>query len=311
MARDLLYSSIQRFSTDDGPGIRTTVFLMGCPLACKWCHNPENLSMRPLLQFRSERCLSCGACAAACSRGVHRFDAGQHCIERRRCSGCGACVKACPAGALSLLGTRARPEELVDVIVRDADFYRASGGGATFSGGEPLLQADGVAQAMRLCHAASVATAVETAGDVPWEAFEAVLPHADLFLYDVKCVSENLHRQWTGRSNARVLANFERLAAACAQRGTRLCARTPLVRPFNVDEDELSRIARFLAPFFRGRPGGQRAPMTFQFLPYHSLGYGKYQMSGVQWTPCEAPSEEQSHRACQLFRSLDVPATIG
>lgn len=275
MAASLVVSRVQRFSVDDGPGIRTTVFLKGCNLRCRWCHNPENIEATPELQFKRESCLGCGACAAACDRGVHGFAGGSvsgraHTLARERCEACGACADVCPTGALELVGHAVPVAEVAAEAARDRAFYERSGGGVTFSGGEPLLQHDALAEALRACKQAGLHTAVDTAGAVPFEWFEQIIPYTDLFLYDVKCVSEGLHRWATGVGNRRILGNARRLGEA----GACIHVRTPFVEGVNADAEEAGRIADFVA----GLPGVER----YEPLAYHDYGLGKYELFGKE-----------------------------
>lgn len=238
---------IQRFSVHDGPGIRTTVFMKGCPLRCGWCHNPEGLSAQPQVQFLAEGCIGCGRCGG--KRTLANAD-------------------KCPAGALKRLGTRYTPGELLPAVLADRDFY-GDEGGVTFSGGECLLQADFVAEMLKLLKAAGVTTAVDTCGCVPWESIEKTRAYCDTYLYDIKCADPDLHRRFTGRDNGLILENLTKLGAA----GANIWIRVPVIPDFNDNEGEMSRIADIAATI----PGVEQVTL----MPYHTLGKSKYATLGL------------------------------
>lgn len=265
---------IQRFSLHDGPGIRTTVFFMGCSLRCRWCHNPEGLRWEIALQYDSKKCVSCGLCAALCPNGVHRFsEGGVHLVDFTRCSLCGQCIRACPSGALLYSGRDYSPEELAALCSRDLPYYR-NGGGVTFSGGEALLQASFLRETAQLCKQRGVPTIiVDTAGNVPWSAFEQVLPWVDAFLYDVKAYHEDLHRSATGASNLEILENLKRLD----QTGKDLYIRIPVIPTVNDRTEEIRAIAGFLQPLTHVR--------QIRLIPYHTLGRSKYAALGLPEPP--------------------------
>ena len=247
----------KRFAVHDGPGIRTTLFLKGCPLACRWCHNPETISPRPELGYLARKCVSCGACAAVCPTGAHALVDGAHAFDRSRCTACGACVDACLPGALELYGKETSVAEVVATVLEDRIFYEQSGGGCTLSGGEPLLQPEFCAELFSALKGDGLSCALDTSGAVPWENFEKVLPHTDIVLYDVKHVDDALHRTHVGTSNQRTLKNLETLA----QRDVPIEIRVPLIPGFNADVDSLQAIGHFLA----------RLPnvVAVRLLPYH------------------------------------------
>lgn len=277
---------VQRCSFVDGPGIRTTVFLKGCNLACAWCHNPESQSPSPQVLFYESRCSGCKSCAAACPAGA----CGEISIDRGRCTGCGICAAVCPAGAKKLCGKQMTSGEVFGAVEADKAFYETSGGGVTFSGGEPLLQADFVAETAALCQSAGISAAVDTAGCVPWESFAAVLGVCDLFLFDVKAVTEKLHIAGTGTSNRLILENLARLVEA----GARVHIRVPVVGGFNDSEDEMQRIKTFL-----NRIGGAE---KVELLPYHALGENKYRALGRSPMAQGAVSKEKMARFNEIMK---------
>lgn len=266
---------IQRFCVHDGPGIRTTVFMKGCPLRCGWCHNPEGLSAQIEVQFFQEACIRCGSCSG-----------------RRQ----PADVALCPSGALRYSGRQIGEAELLEAVLADQGFYGREGG-VTFSGGECLLQADFVAQMLRSIKAQGVSAAVDTCGCVPWQSIEKTLPFCDLYLYDIKCADSGLHRSFTGRDNAKILENLKRLSG----QGKAIWLRVPLIPGFNDSPEELERIAAVAV----ATPGVERVTV----MPYHTLGKSKYQTLGL--TPgYDAPypiTPEKQAQALALFRAVGLP----
>lgn len=291
-----LIFDIQRFSVHDGPGVRTTVFLKGCPLRCGWCHNPEGLENRVQLQYREELCIGCGDCASACPHGAHSLFGGQHQVEFSRCLACGACAAACPSGALSLLGRTVSPHEVLAEARRDRCFYGKEGG-VTFSGGECTMQPEFLLETLALCREAGLHTAVDTCGMVSTDVLDRVAERCDLFLYDIKAVSPNIHRAGTGAENGQILENYKRLLA----QGKRVWVRVPVIGGFNASPEEMEQIAAFL----HENPGAEQ----IELMPYHRLGIGKYAQLGRP-----APEDAQrivSHKQMQSyfesFRRLGLP----
>jgi pyruvate formate lyase activating enzyme len=263
-----ILSDIKRMSVHDGPGIRTTLFLKGCPLRCLWCHNPENLTAAPSLSFTEKLCVGCGACAEACPQGVHSFENGVHHIEYDACKHCRNCVDECLPGALKLYGRSASAKETAKLLLEDADFYLQSGGGVTFSGGEPLLQSGFLREVMQILKEHDVHIAVDTCGAVAWSAFEDVLPYTNLFLYDLKHPDTQLHWKGTGAGNEQILENLEHLADL----GVPVEIRTPVIPGYNDAEETLLQIAAILKKY--------QNITCWRLLPYHSMAKGKYEALG-------------------------------
>ena len=268
---------VQKNSTVDGPGIRTTVFFKGCNLRCIWCHNPEGCSAQPQMLFYKTRCKACGRCKEVCPYSLEKCDL------------CGKCERACPSGARKICGKEYSVQELVEEIVQDKIFYEVSGGGVTCSGGECMLYPEFLAELLKACKKVGVQTAVDTAGNVPFESFEKVLPYTDMILYDVKCVDEELHKRGTGVSNALILENLKKLSKRFQGE---LIVRVPVVCGYNDDEREMKKIAAFLKPL---------AVKKVELLPYHSLGEHKYEALGMDYEPFRAPTNEKIKELKKLF----------
>lgn len=259
---------IQRFSLHDGAGIRTLVFMKGCPLHCCWCCNPESQSTVPELMLFPSRCIDCGSCREACPNAAVAPDqAGVLVTERSRCQVCGRCVEACPADARALRGRSVSVEEVLREVERDQVFYRTSGGGVTISGGEPLLQAAFVAQLLRACRRQGISTAIETCGHAPWEDFALVLVHTDSVLFDIKHVDTIAHRRLTGVGNELILANL----CQVVESGAHVLLRLPLVPGCNADAGTVRAVASLARKL---------GISELHLLPYHRLGESKYQALG-------------------------------
>jgi pyruvate formate lyase activating enzyme len=254
---------IQRFSLHDGPGIRTVVFMKGCPLVCRWCSNPESQTPYPELLHSAGRCTGCGRCGGSCPAEAITIEDGVWTIDRARCDACGACAPVCLEQALRVAGRVYTVEEVVDAVRRDAPFYRRSGGGVTFSGGEPLMQSHFVARVMRRCRQMGYHTAVETSGCASASAVETVAEHCRLFLFDVKQVDDTRHRAGTGVSTSSILDNLRLVRSL----GCDVIVRVPVISGFNDDDQSLLGLAELLRDTGVGE---------VHLLPYHTLGGAKY-----------------------------------
>ena len=267
---------VQRFSVHDGDGIRTTAFFKGCPMKCLWCHNPEGICGAPQLAYLEERCVLCGRCAGVCAHGAHDFSQGRHGLKRSLCTLCGACAEVCPVEALRLVGRKMTAGEVVGQAAKDRPFY-AGGGGLTCSGGECTMQPEFLYAVLAVAKEAGLNTAVDTCGAAPYMIFERILPFADAFLYDVKMITPQLHRAYTGTDNGLILRNYQRLQAA----GAKIDVRIPLIPSVNDTWLEVERIGEFLCDVGK--------PRTVKVVPYHSPGSGKYAQLGK--TAWRAPRE--------------------
>jgi pyruvate formate lyase activating enzyme len=260
--------NIQRFSLHDGPGIRTTVFLKGCPLRCPWCHNPEGLESRPQIRLAPALCARCGRCVAVCARGGHEVTPEGHELRLEDCARCGECVEVCPAGALEMVGSRMTAAEVMEVVRRDIPFYETSGGGMTLSGGEPLAQFAFAGELLRRAKAEGLRTAIETSAFAPWERLAALAPLLDLWLVDLKHTDDARHRELTGVSNERILSNIRRMADA----GWPLLLRVPWIPQRNAEPAFLDGLLSFLSSLPAAPP--------VELMLYHRLGSGKWNALG-------------------------------
>lgn len=260
-----IITEIERFSLRDGPGIRTTVFLKGCNMACKWCHNPETMQIKPQLMIYPEKCLGCGACVRACPSGARTIKDGALHYSRALCTGCGACANDCFTGALILSGREMTVEEVMEEILQDMAYYKNSGGGVTLSGGELTTQPEFARALLETVKAEGISTALETNMYAPWHVYESLLPLVDLVMLDIKIFDCEAHRKWTGVSNERVLENARKLAKT----GKDFLVRTPVIPGVNDSQEEIGNIAEFA-----GSLGGAQ---YYELLLFNPLGESKYQ----------------------------------
>lgn len=282
---------IKRFAVHDGDGIRTTVFLKGCPLKCVWCHNPEGIEFKPELAFYSEKCASCGECAAVCPTGAHSIKNGQHIFDRKLCVACGKCEKVCPRDALKLYGREMTADEVLKILLEDRAFYESSGGGITLSGGECLCQAEFCAELLEKCKQEGLNTAVDTCGFVAYESLDKVIPFTDTFLYDIKAINEDVHIKCTGRSNTLILNNIKYLDSL----GKQIEVRIPYVPEFNADEIE--EISVFLKKI--------KNVKKVKVLPYHNFAFSKYEALGKKNTlPSKMPEESEIQSVQKIFSEV-------
>ena len=262
---------IQRMSTEDGPGLRTTVFLKGCPLSCAWCHNPESISPKSHVEWLGVRCIGCRTCENVCPQhGIWLDATGVH--TSGNCVACGACTAACPTQALEMKGVERSVEELARIVLKDRAYWGADGG-VTLSGGEATLQWREVRELLALLKGAGVHTAIDTCGFTTREVLEALLPVTDLFLYDMKLFDEEQHRAFTGQSNVRIIENFEWLVSATKAGGARIWVRTPIIPGATDTDDNI----RGLAGIVRDRVD------KWELCAFNNLCRDKYERLGRTW----------------------------
>ena len=297
-----LISHIQKYSTKDGPGIRDTVFFKGCPLGCMWCSNPELIRPQPDLLYDRGKCAQCGTCISVCPHEALSFGSDNHIlIDQRACQASGECVAACPEGALELVGREISVEALVTELLKDQVFYATSGGGVTFSGGEPLYQSGFIRQVAEKLKAEGIHTALDTCGDVSWCRFEEVLDVIDLVLYDIKATDRETHQQLTGRDNDLILANAQMLSLHDVPMHIRLVA----VPGLNDSPEALRARMDIVAELNSVR--------QVDLLPYHRFGVGKYERLGLDY-PLQGVLEHSDEEVEQMRQQLEtygIPVTVG
>ena len=298
---------IKRYSIHDGPGIRTTFFLKGCPLSCWWCHNPEGISPGPVLIRHPGRCIGCGKCVSVCPTGAWSLgENGSLRYDRAACILCRKCAAACPPVAIEIAGREMTAEEVLKEAKKDIPFFDESGGGVTFSGGEPLLQGEFLIECLKKMKEEEIHTAVDTSGFCNTDTLLRASELADLFLFDVKHIDSGEHELYTGVNNAIILENLESLDEALAARGAgRINMRIPVIPGFNDDRDTLARIAGLALTL--------KTLSAVNLLPYHSAAESKYSNLGMEYKMDKTvkPPEEKMNEAKEIFLSLGIEAVIG
>lgn len=292
--------NIQRYSIDDGPGVRTTVFMKGCPLTCLWCSNPESQCMLPEVTYRYTSCKRCGTCVRVCPvHAVTLDDDGVH-IDRSICTRCGECVKNCVPEALQMSGKRMTVDEVFKVVKKDADYYEVSGGGVTASGGEILAQADFVAELFRRCKEAGYHTNADTSGYGDPAALEKILAYADLVFFDLKHMDPVKHKEYCGQTNELILSNL----ALVIKKGVPVVIRVPLIPGYNDSEENLTALAKTVS--------GLKKDATVNLLPYHRYGANKYRMIDMTYQLEDVPelTAEQLGKAREIIESFGLKCEI-
>jgi pyruvate formate lyase activating enzyme len=274
--------NIQRYSIHDGPGIRTTVFLKGCPLSCWWCQNPESQLSGQEMIFWGDRCIGCGACSTICPSGAIQIKNGIPVTEKGKCILCGKCIEKCPALAREMIGEKLTTEEVVKEIEKDLIFYEESGGGVTFSGGEPLGQSEFLVELLNGCREKKIHTAVDTSGYISWEILNKISLKVDLFLYDLKLMDNERHKKYTGVSNEIILENLKKLSSV----HNNIFIRFPVIPGINDDYQNIRKIGEFLSSL---------EITQVNLLSYHYIGKDKYRRLGSTYklSTTQPPSKEK------------------
>lgn len=292
---------IKKFSIHDGPGIRTTVFLKGCPLACWWCHNPESQSIGVEIMLHERRCIRCGSCVEECpNTAIVETDTGVH-TDLEICTRCGECVPSCQAEARQFVGREMTVSQVLAEVNQDTSFYDQSGGGVTFSGGEPLFQRRFLTALLKSCQEEELHTALDTCGYASWDVIDAVRPYVDVFLYDLKIIDDELHKKYTGVPNQLILNNLNGLVT----NGEHVIVRIPLIPGITDTEQNLREIAEHLAAL--------PVKVEINLLPYHDSARGKYERLG-QLYKLPDPSTGDSGSPAEMldiFSPYDLPVSLG
>jgi len=291
---------IRKYSIHDGPGIRTTVFFKGCPLHCDWCHNPESLAFQPELILRSNRCILCESCLDACPNWAITRQGDLILTDWEKCKTSGECVLACDAEARQLVGRTMSVEQVMAEVERDRAFYDQSGGGVTFSGGEPLAQRAFLFDLLAACQTRGFHTAVDTSGFADWVVIDEIRPYVDLFLYDLKLMDDVRHRRATGVSNRKILANLSRLSQA----GQKIIVRMPIIPGVNDDEPDLRQAGAFLAAL------PVRPPV--ELLAYHQTAMAKYASLGLEYSLAEVhpPDSARKEAIAGILRASGLQVAV-
>jgi pyruvate formate lyase activating enzyme len=301
LMKDSIIFDIKKYAIHDGPGIRTTVFFKGCPLHCWWCHNPEGQDPEPELVYRKSRCIGCGECAKNCLQQAIFPEAQHISIKRKSCISCGDCAQVCPSDALSIAGKSMSVKEVLEEIEKDRAFYEESGGGVTFSGGEPFLQPDFLNALLAECKERNIHTTIDTCGFARYEIIEKMRDKVDLFLYDIKIMDSKKHREYTGASNERILENLRKLA----ENGSSIVIGFPIIPGINDDDKNAARTAKLISSL----PNIEHVSL----LPYHRAGIEKYRNLGKPYKldKTQPPSHQKIKSIKEKMEAFGIKVEIG
>lgn len=301
MSESLIFD-IKRYAINDGPGIRVVVFFKGCNLHCAWCHNPESISGKPEKMFAPGKCIKCGTCVGICPETAIALSGKGITTDASLCTLCGRCAEVCPTKAIEMSGKTMSVPEIMGIIEKDRIFFDQSGGGVTFSGGEPLVHPRILIELLDECGKRGIHRAVDTAGNVATAVLAAIAQRTDLFLYDLKMMDAGQHQQWTGAKNELILHNLKFLAGT----GSHIIIRVPLIGGVNDDEANIRETAEFIA----GLPGEKK---EVHLLPYHPVAQTKYMKLGRpdEFEQLTVPDKESQERSISIFLEYGINASIG
>ena len=292
--------NVQKYSVHDGPGIRTTIFFKGCPLKCWWCHNPESLKPSEEIIQCAEKCTGCGRCASKCSEEAIQIKNGNPFIELEKCKLCGKCADLCISEAREHIGKVVSVEDIMNNIKKDIVFYEESGGGVTFSGGEPLIHTKFLIEVLKRCKLLGINTTVDTCGYAPWESFEQIHDKVDLFLYDLKIFDDEKHVKYTGVSNKLILENLKKLSDL----GKDIYLRMPIIRGINDDDEHINGCLEFISKL---------NIKQVNILPYHKFGMDKYEKLNMSYklSGNEKPLDKTIDNIVKKFRNRNIKLEVG
>lgn len=301
MKQSLIFD-IKRYAINDGPGIRITIFLKGCPLSCKWCHNPESQSVAKQKLYTEKNCIGAQECITVCPENALELTPNGIVTDYNACTLCGLCADVCPTKALEMSGKMYDIDELLEIIEKERIHIDHSGGGVTFSGGEPLMHSDFLLKMLKACGEKGLHCTVDTSGFADVHILLEVAKHTDLFLYDVKHMDSDIHKKWTGVSNRLIHDNLKVLAES----GANINIRIPFIKNVNADKKSVSDIAEFIVGL------GGKKPMV-NILPYHSIAANKYKKLGSNYEEFDMaePSDEEQRFACSVFEKNGLEVEIG
>jgi pyruvate formate lyase activating enzyme len=301
MKQPLIFD-IKRYAINDGPGIRITIFLKGCPLSCKWCHNPESQSVAAQKLYTEKNCIGAQECIAICPENALELTPKGIVTDFNACTLCGLCAEVCPTKAMEMSGKMYGVSELIKIIEKERIHIDHSGGGVTFSGGEPLMHSEFLLEMLKKCGEKGLHRTVDTSGFANTEILLEVAKYTDLFLYDLKLMDTEKHKKWTGVSNQLILKNLIKLV----EKKANINVRIPLVKNVNADEDSLQEMATFLSELPGEKP-------VVNLLPYHNIAIHKYNKLGSEYQDLEMeePSEYEQNQAVKIFQRFGLVAEIG
>lgn len=294
---------IKRYSINDGPGVRVTVFFKGCPLSCRWCHNPESISFKTEKLYNKSKCIGCGSCVAVCPENALTLTKTDGVVtDFEKCILCGKCAEVCPTKAIEMSGRNYSEEEVMTAVLKETNMMDASGGGVTFSGGEPLMYPEALKPLLIRCGEEGIHRAVDTSGSVKSSVVEDILPYTDLFLYDLKVMDPQIHRKWIGADNMLILKNLRLIS----DHDKEYHIRIPLVEGVNTDNENIINTISFLN-------GLRRKPTVVGLLPYHNIASKKYEKLGRSYNDegMAEPSKESVSRIHTLFTENGLNAMVG